>query len=108
MQKWKIKIELGITTWFDVQDSIETKWNQDIKKKEKRALTSVTGPLLLPGYNFLGPGNDMNAIPVSYIDILGQMHDNSYANNKTSTEHYDDTQFIHMLREWGNATEGNG
>lgn len=55
----------------------------------------------------MGPGNDMDAIPVSYIDTIGQMHDNSHGNNTYSTEHYDDAQFITMIEEWGHATEGN-
>jgi hypothetical protein len=36
------------------------------------------------------------------------MHDNSYQNNRISTEHYDDAQFIHMLKQWGHANQGDG
>ena len=36
------------------------------------------------------------------------MHDNSYQNNKISTEHYDGRQFLHMLEQWGHANEGDG
>ena len=49
LKKWNINIIPGKTTWNNVQDQIEDKWNKDIEKKEKRALTSITGPLILPG-----------------------------------------------------------
>lgn len=79
-------------------------------KYERCALSAVTGPVLWPGYNFVGPGNELvlDIIPVSFVDAVAQMHDYAYGQRTLTTEHYDGRQLLTMWTEWTKATEGDG
>jgi hypothetical protein len=73
-------------------------------------LSDVTGPVFWPGYNFVGPGNELTSdvIPVSSVDAIAQMHDYAYGQRTLATEHYDDKQLLKMWTEWGKAYSGDG
>jgi hypothetical protein len=66
--------------------------------------------VLWPGYNFVGPGNELTSdyIPVSFLDVVAQLHDYVFGQRTLTTEHYDDRQLLTMWTEWGKASTGYG
>ncbi len=100
-------VKPGHTTWAELKTDLESKYHN---KFAKRGISETTGPVLWPGYNFVGPGNDLTDkyVPVSFVDSIAQLHDYAYGQRSLTTEHYDDRQLITMWTEWGKATAGDG